>query len=46
VEPETENDTARESCSANISRVKNYVEAAAPAKTKKGFIENVRHVEA
>jgi hypothetical protein len=29
-----------------ISRVKNYVEAAAPAKTKKGFIENVRHVEA
>jgi hypothetical protein len=46
VEPETENDAARESCSANISRVKNYVEAAAPAKTKKGFAENVRHVEA
>jgi hypothetical protein len=34
------------SCSANISRVKNFIEAAAPAKTKKGFIENVRHVEA
>jgi hypothetical protein len=41
VKPETENDAARESCSADISPVKNSIEAAAPAKTKKGFIENV-----
>jgi hypothetical protein len=39
VEPETENDAARESCSANISRVKNFIEAAAPAKPKKDLLK-------
>jgi hypothetical protein len=40
VKPETENDVARESCSAKISRAKISVQAAARAKAK-GFIENV-----
>jgi hypothetical protein len=39
VEPETENDAARESCSANISRVENSVQAAARAKPKKDLLK-------
>src|SRR5262245_49832806 len=39
VEPETENDGSRESCSASKSRVRDSVEAAAPAKAKKGLLK-------
>jgi hypothetical protein len=46
VEPETENDIARESfVLPTLRRVKISIQAAARAKAK-GIIENVRHVEA
>src|SRR5262249_29123112 len=45
VEPETENDAARESCSAKLCRVITS-KRRLPAKIEKGIIENVRHVEA
>jgi hypothetical protein len=45
VEPETENDAARESCSAHKPGGK-FSLSGSSSETQKGFIENVRHVEA